>query len=67
MYLYVENTCVHAWHAAARQQAFVNVGQRMIPQITFNQFNGVQPPPPPTNNNGDDGNENENANLPQAN
>ena len=39
----------------------------MIPQITLSQFNGVQPPSPPANNNGDNGNENANANLPQAN
>ena len=68
VYLYVENNCAHAWHAAARRQSFANVGERMIPQITLSQFNGVQQPPsPPANNNGDNGNENVNANLPQAN
>ena len=35
VYLYVENNCAHAWHAAARRQSFANVGERMIPQITL--------------------------------
>ena len=52
VYMYFENTCAHAFHAAARREALAGIEQgRMLPQISLTRYNGVrQPAPQPPNN-----------------
>ena len=37
-YIFAENNCAHAWHAAARQSAMAQATQRDIPRLALEPF-----------------------------